>query len=171
MREADLFKTLRAETPDKAGVFRLLRQMEEDLDVYAALSDPEDALWNDAERRPIRELRLFGVRQPWPFLLAARRAFDAGDFAELLRACSIVSLRYNVIGGMRQATSLWRISQLDWTPLVPAGDFGQNRSRPFRETAGNRTPLGRLDEIALHNHSHRPAPGHGGHRRRRAGYA
>ncbi|HVA51797.1 MAG TPA: DUF262 domain-containing protein [Pirellulales bacterium] len=100
VREADLFKTLRAETPDKAGVFQLLRQMEEDLDVYAALSDPEDALWNDAERRHVRELRLFGVRQPWPFLLACRRAFDAGDFADLLRACSIVSLRYNVIGGM-----------------------------------------------------------------------
>ena len=100
VREADLFKTIRAETPDKAAVFQLLRQMEEDLDVYAALFDPEDALWTDAERVRVRELRMFSVRQPWPLLLAARRALDVAPFTDLLRACSIVSFRYNVIGGL-----------------------------------------------------------------------
>ena len=100
VRESDLFKTIRAETPDKAAVFELLRQMELDLDVYAALPNPEDALWQADQRQHVRELRMFSVRQPWPLLLAAHRNYEPAGFTEILRACSIVSFRYNVIGGL-----------------------------------------------------------------------
>lgn len=100
VREGDLFKTMRASTPDKAAVFTLLRGMEEDLDTYAALPAPEDPLWEGEQRRHIRELRMFSVRQPWPLLMAAHRAFDADGFTALLRACSVISFRYNVIGGL-----------------------------------------------------------------------
>ena len=100
VREADLFKTIRSETEDKAAVFELLRQMEQDIDVYAALPNPEAEVWSADQRQHVRELRMFSVRQPWPLLLAAIRAFDKADFTELLRACSIVSFRYNVIGGL-----------------------------------------------------------------------
>ena len=100
VREADMFKTIRAETPNKQQVFDLLRQMEEDIGVYAALSNPEDRLWSDNQRRHVRELRMFSVRQPWSLLLAAYRAFNAEGFTDLLRACSVVSFRYNVIGGL-----------------------------------------------------------------------
>jgi hypothetical protein len=44
-------------------------------------------------------LRTFNVRQPFPLLLAAMRAFTEGEFAGLLRACVVISLRYNVICG------------------------------------------------------------------------
>lgn len=97
VREADLFKTIRAETPDKRKVFDLLREMEQDIDLYGALSDPEDGLWTEAQRPYVRELRMFSVRQPWPLLLAAARTFDAHGMTELLRACSVISFRYNVI--------------------------------------------------------------------------
>jgi len=100
VREADLFKKIRASTPDKARVFELIRQMEEDLGVYVALSIPEDALWTDEQRPFVRELRTFTVRQPWPLLMAAHRAFDPSGFRDLLRACAVISLRYNVIGGL-----------------------------------------------------------------------
>jgi hypothetical protein len=100
VREADLFKTIRSETEDKAAVFELLRQMEQDIDVYAALPNPEAEIWSVDERQYVRELRMFSVRQPWPLLLAAFRAFQRADFVEVLRACSIVSFRYNVIGGL-----------------------------------------------------------------------
>jgi hypothetical protein len=100
VREADLFKTIRADTQGKAAVFELLRQMEEDVDVYAALPNPEDSLWKPEQREHIRELRMFSVRQPWPLLLAARRLFDEAGFTDVLRACSIISFRYNVIGGL-----------------------------------------------------------------------
>lgn len=100
VREADLFKTILAATPEKANVFTLLRDMEQDIDVYAALSNPEDRLWTDQQRPYVRELRMFSVRQPWPLLLAAYRTYDASGVVELLRACSIISFRYNVIGGL-----------------------------------------------------------------------
>jgi hypothetical protein len=100
VREADLFKTIRSETEDKAAVFELLRQMEQDIDVYAALPNPEAEIWTSDERQYVRELRMFSVRQPWPLLLAAFRAFQRADFVEVLRACSVVSFRYNVIGGL-----------------------------------------------------------------------
>lgn len=100
VREADLFKTIRSETPDKAKVFALLREMEQDIDLYVALSHPEDSLWEEGQRPYVRELRMYSVRQPWPLLLAAHRAYPAHGFTEILRACSIISLRYNVISGL-----------------------------------------------------------------------
>jgi len=81
-------------------VFDLVRRMEVDTPVYAALANPEDRLWTDPQRRYVRELRMFSVRQPWSLLLAAYRVFDEGDFTSILRAVSIVSFRYNVIGNM-----------------------------------------------------------------------
>lgn len=100
VRESELFKTIRAGTPGKAEVFQLLREMEEDIGLFAALSNPEDPLWTDDQRRHVAELRMYGVRQPWPLLLAARRALDGAGFTDTLRACSIVSFRYNVICGL-----------------------------------------------------------------------
>jgi uncharacterized protein with ParB-like and HNH nuclease domain len=44
VREAELFKTIRRSTPDKKSVFELIRKMEEDIDVYVALGNPEDSL-------------------------------------------------------------------------------------------------------------------------------
>lgn len=100
VREAELFKTIRQQTPDKKAVFDLLRQMEEDVDVYVALSLPEDELWHEEERQFIRELKMFGVRQPWPLLMASFRAFERHEMAKILRAVSILSFRYNVISAM-----------------------------------------------------------------------
>ena len=98
VREADLFKTIRADTPSKERTFALIREMEEDVDLYAGFSHPEDPIWTEAQRTYVRELRLFNVRQPWPLLLAANRAYGEAGFTDLLRACSIVTFRYNIIG-------------------------------------------------------------------------
>lgn len=100
VRESELFKVIRAATPNKGRVFELLRYMEEDVPVYAALANPEDRLWTETQREYVRELRMFSVRQPWPLLLAAYRSLDEEGFTSVLRAVSIVSFRYNVISNM-----------------------------------------------------------------------
>lgn len=100
VRQADLFKTIRAQVRDRGEVFQLLREMEEDADIYVALSNPADSFWKNDQRAYISELRMFNVRQPYPLLLATRRALDDDGFARILRACSIISFRYNVIGGL-----------------------------------------------------------------------
>lgn len=97
-RQADLFKTIRTKVTDREGVFQLLRGMDEDLDSYLALSSPEVSEWSLDDKRYAGVLRTFRVRQPFALLLAARRAFDAVDFTDLLRAAVVISLRYNVIG-------------------------------------------------------------------------
>jgi hypothetical protein len=99
-RHADLFKTIRSSVKDKAGVFTLLREMDRDADTYAALGDAADSIWAKDQRDHIAELSMFNVRQPYSLLLAARRALSDGEFARVLRACAIVSFRYNVIGNL-----------------------------------------------------------------------
>lgn len=100
VREAELFKRIRAKVTDRGQVFALLREMDQDLDTYLALRRPEDSEWPLDLREPAETLRRFGVRQPLPLLLAARRSLaDDPSFARVLRACVSISFRYNVIGG------------------------------------------------------------------------
>ncbi|MCA3217965.1 MAG: DUF262 domain-containing protein [Burkholderiales bacterium] len=98
-RQAELFKTIRAQVASREDVFRLLREMEQDLDTYLALTTPEGSALPREVQMGIRALRTFNVRQPFPLLLAAHRAFDDADFAGLVRATVVISMRFNVIGG------------------------------------------------------------------------
>ncbi len=98
-RQAELFKTIRGQVSTREAVFQLLRDMEQDLDTYLALSSPEASDWPQEIKVLAGTLRTFNVRQPYPLLLAAKRVFDAPDFAGLMRACVVISMRFNVICG------------------------------------------------------------------------
>jgi hypothetical protein len=100
VRHANLFKEIRTKIKEKGQVFYLLREMEMDVDIYVALSVPEDELWKPEQRNAIKELEMFGVKQAYPMLLAVYRKFNAAEFSDLLKICSILSFRYNVIGGL-----------------------------------------------------------------------
>ena len=100
VRSADLFKTIRAKVLNRRQVFELIREMESDADPYVALSRPEDVLWNSEQKEFIEELRMFNVRQLYPLLLSGYRKFSNADFTILLKACSVISFRYNVIGNL-----------------------------------------------------------------------
>lgn len=102
-RQADLFKTVRAQVSTREAVFQLLREMDEDLDTYLALSSPEASDWTQDDKCWVGVLKTFRVRQPFPLLLAARRVFDAADFTSLLRATVVISMRFNVIGAYSTA--------------------------------------------------------------------
>jgi hypothetical protein len=102
-RQAELFKTMRLQIASRESVFELLRDMEEDLDAYLALSSPEASEWPQEVKGFAGNLRTFNVRQPFPLLLAAKRIFSADDFAGLMRACVMISMRFNVIGSSSTA--------------------------------------------------------------------
>ena len=102
-RQAELFKTIRGQVSTREAVFHLLRDMEQDLDTYLALSSPEASDWPQEIKVHAGTLRTFNVRQPYPLLLAAKRVFDAPDFAGLMRACVVISMRFNVICGYSTA--------------------------------------------------------------------
>ena len=97
VRESGLFKAVRETTKDKAAVFALLRRLDEDVDTFVALGTPESPLWNADQRRHVRDLKLFGIRQPWSLLLAARRMFGDDEFTRIVEALVVVSFRYNLI--------------------------------------------------------------------------
>ena len=101
VRQADLFKTIRARIKGRGDVFELLTGMEEDMDTYLALVNPEGSAWTQKAKHAAATLRMFSVRQPFPLILAARRRLDDNDFEALLRALVAVSFRYNVIGNLQ----------------------------------------------------------------------
>lgn len=99
-RHSGLFKKIRSCVKSKQDVFDLLRDMDRDADVYAALGDSGDAIWTEEQSKYVANLSMFGIRQPLPLLMVARRTLDDPGFTRVLRACSIISFRYNVIGNM-----------------------------------------------------------------------
>lgn len=100
VRHADLFKAVRAQVLTRQAVFDLLRGMEEDMDTYLALTNPDSSTWNEELKDSARTLMMFNIRQPMPLLIAAHRKFNVEDFTSLLRACVVISYRYNVIGNL-----------------------------------------------------------------------
>lgn len=100
-RQSELFKVIRGRIQSREEVFALLREMDEDIDTYLALTQPEGSQWPVEVRNSSQELRMFSVRQPYPMLMAARRRLSNPDFASLLRATVVVAFRYNVIGGQQ----------------------------------------------------------------------
>lgn len=98
-RQAELFKTIRANISNREEVFQLLRDMDADIDVYLALTQPDASDWNAKFQNHAKALRMFSVKQPIPMLLAAKRRFNNEDFYTILNATEVISFRYNVIGG------------------------------------------------------------------------
>lgn len=98
-RQATLFKTIRSRVTDRAAVFALLRDMEEDLDHYLALVDPEGSSWSEPTKELARILKLFKVERPYSMLIAARRRLDASGFEGVLRDCVVIAFRASVICG------------------------------------------------------------------------
>ena len=97
-RQTELFKALRNRIQSRETVFALLRELDEDIDTYLALTQPEGSQWIPAWKQGAQELRMFSVRQPYPMLMAAKRNLSDDDFGDLLRAIVILAFRYNVIG-------------------------------------------------------------------------
>jgi hypothetical protein len=99
-RHAGLFKDIKTQVKTNNQAFDLLFSLEEEADLFAALRNPEDELWktNPQRQKHVRELRIFGVIQPFSLLLAAHRRCDEETFTRVLRATVMISFRYNVIG-------------------------------------------------------------------------
>lgn len=100
VRHSELFKRIRERVYNKKEVFELIRDIERNADVYAALPYSEDELWDNEQASYIKLLKMFNVRQLYPLLLAAYQKLAKTDFTTLLRSCMIISFRYNVVGNL-----------------------------------------------------------------------
>lgn len=98
----NLFKTIKGNIQSKDQVFDLIRNLNDTVDIYLAIQDPEDQFWKDKleVRKSLKELKLFQIRQTNSLFLSAYKKLSPDDFKKLVRICSVISFRYNIIGGL-----------------------------------------------------------------------
>ena len=97
VRKTNLFKTIRNNVTGRSEVYELMNLMEKYSDIYLALNDPSDDCWTPEQSSQIRLLKIFNVKQPQVFLLAAYYQLNQQEFSKLLAYTVILSFRYNVI--------------------------------------------------------------------------
>lgn len=101
VRSNDLFKVLRNNIKEDRSVFELINNMLAYSDIYMALKNESDDLWN--ERDKVQEyvslLNIFNLKQPISMLMAAYKHLSNEDFERVLCDAIVVSFRYNVICG------------------------------------------------------------------------
>jgi hypothetical protein len=105
VRQKQLFKTLKRDVTALDDVFALLDRLELDGAWFEAMNDAESDFWLDypGATEQVRVLNLFHVSQYMPLVLAAKDTFKAaGDMVEILRYCSVLSVRFN--GVSRRST-------------------------------------------------------------------
>jgi len=102
VRKNDLFKAIRKNIKNKNEVFDLIRDLDRYSNIYIALQNPEDETWKESReiQKHLKELKIFGVKQPYSLLLSAYFNLKEEEFLKVLKSSSIVSFRYNTIGGL-----------------------------------------------------------------------
>jgi len=102
VRKPALFKTIRKSITDKTMAFALVRELNDVADVYMAFQNPEDELWKTRPEvaKALEELKLFQIKQTFSLFISAYKNISEDSFEKLVKACSVVSFRYNIIGGL-----------------------------------------------------------------------
>ncbi len=117
VRKSELFKTIRKKVVTRAATFELLRDLDQSAAVYAALRDPQDAVWNDEEQFALEQLLMFNVRQPLAMLMACHAAFyerERNFFTRIMRGVAVVSFRYNVICNLQTHEQERLYNEIAW---------------------------------------------------------
>jgi hypothetical protein len=98
----NLFKTIKNQIKNKNQVFNLIRNLDDSADVYLAIQNPEDIYWKDKPEIKVilKELKLFQIRQTNSLFLSALKNLNINDFKKIVKICSVISFRYNVISGL-----------------------------------------------------------------------
>lgn len=98
----NLFKTIKSNITSKEQVFELIRNLNDTADIYLAIQNPEDEFWKDKPeiRKSLKELKLFQIRQTHSLFLSAIKNLEIESVRKLVKVCSVISFRYNIIGGL-----------------------------------------------------------------------
>jgi len=102
VRADRLFREIKNKVTNKDSVFKILDELEKYSEIYVALDDPENELWNDFDnckdiRVLLNELKLFEVKQHKTLLLAVYFKLRE-HFESILMIIRAITFRYNVIG-------------------------------------------------------------------------
>lgn len=102
VRKNNLFKTIKKSIYNKEQAFSLIRDLDVNADIFSAIQNPNDELWQGKKELMgyLEELKLYQVRQVYSLFLIAYQKLSNEDFTKLVKYCSVISFRYNVIGGL-----------------------------------------------------------------------
>ncbi|WCM40803.1 DUF262 domain-containing HNH endonuclease family protein [Flavobacterium sp. CBA20B-1] len=102
VRKNNLFKTIKKTIINKAQAFELIRELDKNADVFIAIQNPNDVLWENKNEliKALEELKLFQVRQTFSLFLIGYQNLAIENFIKLVKYCSVISFRYNVISGL-----------------------------------------------------------------------
>lgn len=139
IRESELFKTIRNKVTDRASAFALLAGMEDDVQVYLALSKPEVSGWSAEDRNAAIHLRLFNVRQPFPILMAARRRLPPAEFTTFIKAMVNLTFRFSVVANGQS-------SDLESAFSAEAARIDRGETTSARQAIINLRPVYILDD-------------------------
>lgn len=98
----NLFKTIKGNIKTKEAVFLLVRNLKDTADLYIAIQNPEDEFWKDNPefKSVLKELKRFQIRQTNSLFISGYKNLDRLRFNKLAKICSVISFRYNIIGGL-----------------------------------------------------------------------
>lgn len=98
----NLFKSIKGNINSKNQVFDLIRNLNDTADIYLAIQNPEDEYWKEQPeiRKSLKDLKLFQIKQTNSLFLSALRNLEMDSFKKLAKICSVISFRYNIVGGL-----------------------------------------------------------------------
>ena len=101
VRSNELFKAIRDNIKTETQVFSLVNEMISYSDVFMALRNPADELWqgNKDISDNIELINMFNLKQPYSILMAAYKCLDLQQFSRLLNDIVVLGFRYSVICG------------------------------------------------------------------------
>lgn len=149
-----LFKTVRNLVKTREDVFNLLRELNDCADYFLAIQNPQDDYWRDKPevQKYLRELKMFQIKQTYSLLLSGARFLEYSKLQQLAKVCSVISFRYNIIGGLNPnaqedvynniALEIFKNKSFniqDFSPIYISDNSFENdfASKDFRNTSRN----------------------------------
>jgi uncharacterized protein with ParB-like and HNH nuclease domain len=130
LRKTELFRGVKQEIKTKEDVINLVQEMRNSAGIYNALQEPNDTEWRQKGnykkiKEHLEELKIFEIRQNFLLLMTAYEKLSEEKFMQILRACSVISFRYNVIGD-KNPNDLERIYSKIAIHIAQTGDIDKN---------------------------------------------
>ncbi len=98
-RKSTLFKAIKGAILKQSDAIQLLSDLDNSVNIYAALKIPQSEVWTPEQSKLIEELNVLDVSQCYPLLMMAKIKWTDTEFNKLLRDIIVISFRYNTIGG------------------------------------------------------------------------
>ncbi|SNR78542.1 Protein of unknown function [Puniceibacterium sediminis] len=100
VRQSELFKVIKRSIADREQAYRLITGLEDGVETYLSLTQPDQSGWAGEDRENAKLLKLFSVRQPFALLMAMQDKIPEG-FSQVLSGIVNITFRYNAISNLQ----------------------------------------------------------------------